>query len=53
MVTKVQLLEVWKSLGLSQDLLKHILTVGSFGDEIPWMKFFALGCSYLGGVSMG
>ncbi|KAG5261982.1 hypothetical protein AALO_G00290780 [Alosa alosa] len=49
-VTKGQIVEVWKSFGLSQDLLKHIFAVGSFGDEIEWIKFFALGCSYLGGT---
>ncbi|XP_063068893.1 ropporin-1-like [Engraulis encrasicolus] len=49
-VTKKQLEETWKSCGLSPDLLKHILSVGSFGSEIEWIKFFALGCSYLGGT---
>ncbi|KAL2088189.1 hypothetical protein ACEWY4_017017 [Coilia grayii] len=49
-VTKRQLDEAWKSCGLSQDLLKHITAVGSFGNEMEWIKFFALGCSYLGGT---
>nr|XP_023998311.1 ropporin-1-like [Salvelinus alpinus]XP_023998312.1 ropporin-1-like [Salvelinus alpinus] len=42
--------KLWRSLGLADDLLRHIMTVGCFGDQLDWIKFFALGCSYLGGT---
>ncbi|XP_007888133.1 ropporin-1 isoform X2 [Callorhinchus milii] len=35
----------WNDLGLPHDILRRIMTVGGFGTEIEWMKFFALGCS--------
>ncbi|XP_067844272.1 ropporin-1-like [Heptranchias perlo] len=37
----------WNDLGLPADTLRRIMTVGGFGIEIEWMKFFALGCSTL------
>ncbi|XP_043549673.1 ropporin-1-like isoform X1 [Chiloscyllium plagiosum] len=37
----------WNDLGLPPDILRRIMTVGGFGVEIEWMKFFALGCSIL------
>uniref|UniRef100_A0A4W5KHW7 RIIa domain-containing protein n=2 Tax=Hucho hucho TaxID=62062 RepID=A0A4W5KHW7_9TELE len=49
-VSKKEVSKLWRSLGLADDLLRHIMTVGCFGDELDWIKFFALGCSYLGGA---
>ncbi|CAG5895808.1 unnamed protein product [Menidia menidia] len=43
----------WKGLCLPADLLQNLLSLGSFGSEIDWMEFFALGCSALGGSSLG
>ncbi|XP_015214175.1 ropporin-1-like [Lepisosteus oculatus] len=40
----------WNEFGLPVDLLKHIIVVGHFDEELEWMKFLALGCSYLGGT---
>ncbi|KAM9712457.1 ropporin-1-like protein isoform 2-T3 [Menidia menidia] len=40
----------WKGLCLPADLLQNLLSLGSFGSEIDWMEFFALGCSALGGT---
>ncbi|XP_059822037.1 ropporin-1-like [Hypanus sabinus] len=37
----------WNDLGLPADTLRRIMTVGAFGVEIEWMKFFALCCSTL------
>lgn len=51
-VSKKEVSKLWRSLGLADDLLRHIMTVGCFGDQLDWIKFFALGCSYLGGVHM-
>ncbi|KAM6945733.1 ropporin-1-like [Aplochiton taeniatus] len=50
LVSKKEVAQVWQSFGLAEDLLKHILAVGCFGEELDWIKFFALGCSYLGGT---
>lgn len=50
MVTIVELKEKWKHLGLPEEQLEAILQLDSFGEEVEWMKFLALGCSVLGGV---
>uniref|UniRef100_A0A087XVP2 Ropporin-1-like protein n=1 Tax=Poecilia formosa TaxID=48698 RepID=A0A087XVP2_POEFO len=39
----------WKALCLPMEQLEALLSLGSFGSEINWMEFFALGCSALGG----
>ncbi|XP_034147212.1 ropporin-1-like protein isoform X2 [Esox lucius] len=49
-VTKEEVRQLWASLGLADDLLSHIMKVGGFEDNLAWVKFFALGCSYLGGT---
>ncbi|XP_016152114.1 PREDICTED: ropporin-1-like protein [Ficedula albicollis] len=49
MVTVAELREKWKHLGLPEEQLGAILQLGSFGEEVEWMKFLALGCSVLGG----
>lgn len=48
-VKKENVVQVWRSFGLDVNLLMHLLKVGCFGDELEWIKFFALGCSHLGG----
>ncbi|XP_062303316.1 ropporin-1-like isoform X2 [Osmerus eperlanus] len=50
MISKQELECMWRGYGLAEDLLKHIMNVGCFCDELVWIKFFALGCSYLGGT---
>lgn len=40
----------WKDLCLQEDQLETLLSLGSFGSEVDWMEFFALGCCALGGV---
>ncbi|XP_029978642.1 ropporin-1-like protein isoform X2 [Sphaeramia orbicularis] len=42
----------WKGLCLPMDQLENLLSLGSFGPDIDWMEFFALGCSALGGTLM-
>ncbi|XP_064189223.1 ropporin-1-like protein [Anguilla rostrata] len=49
-VTKEELLEKWKGLCLPKEQLESILALGSFSASVDWMKFFALGCSALGGT---
>lgn len=50
MVAVAELREKWKHLGLPEEQLEAILQLDSFGEEVEWMKFLALGCSVLGGV---
>uniref|UniRef100_A0A3Q2ZVY7 Ropporin-1-like protein n=1 Tax=Kryptolebias marmoratus TaxID=37003 RepID=A0A3Q2ZVY7_KRYMA len=40
----------WKDLCLPAEQLETLLSLGSFGTEIHWMEFFALGCGALGTV---
>ncbi|KAF4790156.1 Ropporin-1-like protein [Turdus rufiventris] len=47
-VTIAELREKWKHLGLPEEQLGAILQLDSFGEEVEWMKFLALGCSVLG-----
>ncbi|XP_057234574.1 ropporin-1-like protein [Malurus melanocephalus] len=47
-VMVAELEEKWKDLGLPEAQLKAILQLDSFGEEVEWMKFLALGCSVLG-----
>lgn len=49
-MTIEELREKWKDLGLPEEQLEAILQLDSFGEEVEWMKFLALGCSVLGGV---
>ncbi|XP_022056897.1 ropporin-1-like protein isoform X1 [Acanthochromis polyacanthus] len=51
--SKEELAEKWKGLCLPMDQLKTLLSLGSFGSDIDWMEFFALGCSALAGTLMG
>ncbi|XP_077641370.1 ropporin-1-like protein isoform X2 [Lonchura striata] len=48
MVAIAELREKWKHLGLPELQLEAILELDSFGEEVEWMKFLALGCSVLG-----
>ena len=41
----------WKDNCLPNERLYSLLQLGSFGDDIEWLKFFALACSALAGVS--
>lgn len=45
-----ELQEKWNGVCLPPEQLKTLLSLGSFGSDIDWMSFFALGCSTLGGV---
>ncbi|XP_041040963.1 ropporin-1-like protein [Carcharodon carcharias] len=49
-VEEEELVQKWKDLGLPIQQLKNILHLGSFENEIEWMKFLALACSDLGGT---
>uniref|UniRef100_A0A803TUN6 Rhophilin associated tail protein 1 like n=1 Tax=Anolis carolinensis TaxID=28377 RepID=A0A803TUN6_ANOCA len=40
----------WKNLCLPMAQLHNILQLDDFSEGVEWMKFFALGCSALGGV---
>nr|XP_056711648.1 ropporin-1-like protein [Euleptes europaea] len=42
----------WKNLCLPVEQLHYLLRLDHFGDEVPWIKFFALGCSALCGSLM-
>ncbi|XP_037612120.1 ropporin-1-like protein [Sebastes umbrosus] len=46
---KEELQKKWKGLCLPMEQLETLLSLGSFGSDIDWMEFFALGCSALGG----
>ncbi|XP_034718525.1 ropporin-1-like protein isoform X1 [Etheostoma cragini] len=48
--SKEELQEKWKGLCLPMDQLETLMSLGSFGSDINWMEFFALGCSALGGT---
>ncbi|XP_028289391.1 ropporin-1-like protein [Parambassis ranga] len=48
--TKDELQKKWKGLCLPVDQLDTLLSLDSFGTDINWMEFFALGCSALGGT---
>ncbi|XP_070784567.1 ropporin-1-like protein [Enoplosus armatus] len=50
--SKEELQKKWKGLCLPMDQLETLLSLGSFGSDIHWMDFFALGCSALGGTLM-
>ncbi|XP_014837161.1 PREDICTED: ropporin-1-like protein [Poecilia mexicana] len=47
--SKEDVQQKWKALCLPMEQLEALLSLGSFGSEINWMEFFALGCSALGG----
>lgn len=44
-----ELEQKWKDLCLPMEQLRSILALDNFGMEVEWIKFFALGCSTLGG----
>uniref|UniRef100_A0A3P8VG60 Ropporin-1-like protein n=1 Tax=Cynoglossus semilaevis TaxID=244447 RepID=A0A3P8VG60_CYNSE len=48
--SKEELWMKWKDLCLQEDQLETLLSLGSFGSEVDWMEFFALGCCALGGT---
>lgn len=47
-----ELYKKWKDLCLPMEQLETLMSLGSFGPDIIWMDFFALGCSALGGTLM-
>ena len=44
--------EKWRSLALPMEQFQELVRIGNFGGDIEWLKFFALGCSTLGDVSI-
>ena len=43
--------EKWSDLSLPKEQFDELVRIGSFsGSNVEWLKFFALGCSSLGGV---
>jgi len=48
-VTLNDISKKWNDLGLPQDVLNEITTVGGFAQELEFMKFFAVAASHLGG----
>uniref|UniRef100_A0A3Q0R153 Ropporin-1-like protein n=1 Tax=Amphilophus citrinellus TaxID=61819 RepID=A0A3Q0R153_AMPCI len=50
--SKEELQRNWTDLCLPMAQLETLLLLGSFGSDIDWMEFFALGCSALGGNLM-
>ncbi|KAM3592861.1 uncharacterized protein V6R79_000613 [Siganus canaliculatus] len=52
MCGKEELVKRWRGLCLPMEQLETLLSLGSFGSDIDWMEFFALGCSALGGTLM-
>ncbi|XP_013863938.1 ropporin-1-like protein isoform X2 [Austrofundulus limnaeus] len=48
--SREELQDKWKGQGLPAEQLETLLLVGSFGTEIDWMEFFAVGCGDLGGT---
>ncbi|XP_063156269.1 ropporin-1-like protein [Candoia aspera] len=48
-VDLLDLQKKWKNLCLPMEQLRNLLRLDSFADGVEWMKFFALGCSALGG----
>ncbi|KAL4608980.1 ropporin-1-like [Arapaima gigas] len=49
-VSRAEVAKTWHSFGLSDDLLKRIFLLYSFGERLNWIKFLALGCKHLGGT---
>ncbi|KAM4636708.1 ropporin-1-like isoform 2-T2 [Discoglossus pictus] len=47
-IETAELLDMWKGLGLPEDLFNSIMNVGRLPEEIEWLKFLALACSSLG-----
>ena len=47
-----ELEQKWKDNCLPNERLYSLIQIGSFGDQIEWLKFFALACSALAGVSV-
>ena len=43
--------EKWKDLALPKEQFDDLIRIGSFGDNVEWLKFFALACSSLSQVS--
>lgn len=49
-VSLMELQIKWKNLCLPVEQLQNLLRLDNFAEGVAWMKFFALGCSALGGV---
>ncbi|XP_039610317.1 ropporin-1-like protein [Polypterus senegalus] len=49
-VTRTELEQKWTDLCLPREQLRHLLMLGGFQESVEWRKFFALGCSALGGT---
>ncbi|XP_034267759.1 ropporin-1-like protein [Pantherophis guttatus] len=49
-VDLIDLHKKWKTLCLPVEQLRNLLQLDTFEDGVEWMKFFALGCSALGGT---
>ncbi|KAM5335982.1 ropporin-1-like [Glossophaga mutica] len=43
-----ELAQMWKELSLPPELLNKVINVGRFTEEIEWLKFLALACSFVG-----
>lgn len=50
-VSLAEVEQKWKDNCLPKERLQNLMQIGSFGDEFDWLKFFALACSALAGVS--
>ncbi|XP_071505020.1 ropporin-1-like protein [Diadema antillarum] len=48
-VTLADLEQKWKDNCLPKERMFSLVHIGSFGDEIEWLKFFSLACSALAG----
>ncbi|XP_077994766.1 ropporin-1-like protein [Glandiceps talaboti] len=48
-ISQAELEKKWKDNCLPQEQLDNLLSIGSFGDEIEWLKFFSIACSSLSG----
>ena len=42
--------EKWTDMALPKEQFDELVRIGSFGEEVEWLKFFALACSTLGEV---
>ncbi|KAL2081480.1 hypothetical protein ACEWY4_023333 [Coilia grayii] len=49
LVSQGAIMLTWKSLNLAENCLTAAFTLGRFGEQVEWMKFFTLCCNYLGG----
>ncbi|XP_071955488.1 ropporin-1-like protein [Antedon mediterranea] len=49
MCTLTELEKKWRDMCLPKEKLYSLIQLGSFGEDIEWLKFFGLACSALGG----